>query len=360
MQHEFDISSYDFDLPQEQIAQHPLQQRSASRLLLLDRSRAEIRDYNFVDLPGLLPQGALLVRNVSRVFPARLQGRKASTKGKVEFLLTTPPAMLEAYSWQAGWRQARVEGLIRPGKGLAEGQRIEISPDLELEVLQKKARGQVEVSILWQGDLLDILHSRADLPLPPYIKRQAQDRDYERYQTVYASQAKTGSVAAPTAGLHFDQEIMHRLQKKGFTWADINLYVGYGTFSPVREQDVRKHSMHAEYVEIEAQEADKIEAARQEGRPVLAVGTTCVRALESVMRYCGRIQAFAGWSDLFIYPGFEFQVVSQMLTNFHLPRSSLLLLVSAFAGRQNILYAYQQAVQKGYRFFSYGDCMLIL
>ncbi|MGM0423360.1 MAG: tRNA preQ1(34) S-adenosylmethionine ribosyltransferase-isomerase QueA [Thermodesulfobacteriota bacterium] len=360
MQNEYDISSYDFELPQELIAQHPLRQRSSSRLLLLDKTSGETWDCSFSDLPGLLPKGALLVRNVSRVFPARLVGYKAHTKGRVEFLLTTPLALLKAQPHAAGWTQAQVEGLFRPAKGLAEGQRIEISSQLELEVLHKNGQGQMQARLLWQGDLLDLLHRQAELPLPPYIKRQAQGNDYERYQTVYSSQAKTGSVAAPTAGLHFDQAVMHRLQEQGFAWADINLYVGPGTFSPLRQQDIREHSMHAEYVEIEAQEAEKIEAARQEGRPVLAVGTTCVRALESVVRSWGRIKAFAGWSDLFIYPGFEFQVVNHILTNFHLPRSSLLLMVSAFAGRQNILSAYQQAVQKGYRFFSYGDCMLIL
>ncbi|MFW6388922.1 MAG: tRNA preQ1(34) S-adenosylmethionine ribosyltransferase-isomerase QueA [Desulfohalobiaceae bacterium] len=359
MQQEFDLSSYNFDLPQELIAQQPLQQRSASRLLVLDRASGQTKDLRFVDLPQLLSPGTLLVRNVSRVFPARLLGQKTKTRGRVEFLLTTPLAMLEANPLQAGWNQARVEGLLRPGKGLAQGQRIEFSSQLQLEVLHKNSQGQVEANLFWQGDIQYLLYKLAQLPLPPYIKRQAQDSDYERYQTVYASQAKTGSVAAPTAGLHFDEQVMHSLQEQGLSWADINLYVSYGTFSPLRCQDVRKHSMHAEYVEIEPREADKIEAARQEGRPLLAVGTTTVRALESVMEYRGRIEPFSGWSDLFIYPGFEFRVVQQMLTNFHLPKSSLLLMVSAFAGRKNILAAYREAIKHGYRFFSYGDAMMI-
>lgn len=360
MHNEFDISAYDFHLPQELIAQHPLRHRSSSSLLFLERSLGHTQDYSFRDLPELLPPGALLVRNVSRVFPARLQGLKPETQGRVEFLLTTPLALLSPAKAASGWSQARVQGLLRPGKGVSEGQRIYISPCLELEVLHKQEQGGVQARLLWQGDLGQLLDSQAQLPLPPYIKRQPQASDYERYQTVYASQSKTGSIAAPTAGLHFDQETMARLQDKGFAWADINLYVGYGTFSPLREQDVRRHRMHAEYIEVEAQQAARIEAARQQGRPVVAVGTTCVRALESVLRNCGRIQAYAGWSELYIYPGFQFQVVDHMLTNFHLPKSSLLLMVSAFAGRENILAAYQEAVRKGYRFFSYGDCMLIL
>lgn len=358
--HELNISSYDFDLPQELIAQHPLQKRQDSRLFLLQRSSGQTKDCRFADLPDLLPRDALLVRNVSRVFPARLFGRKVETNAQVEFLLTTPLALINQQIRSAGEKQARVQGLCRPLKHIKAGQRIEFGKDLQLVIQEKKGDGLVTGILAWQDDLYQLLQSYGQLPLPPYIKRQAQPKDLERYQTVYARQDKTGSVAAPTAGLHFNAHILKKMERQGLQWADISLYVGYGTFSPLRVQDVRTHTMHAEYIEISHQEAQKIEQARLQSRPVIAVGTTTVRALESVMRTHGAIRQFSGWSDLFIYPGFEFQIVRHLITNFHLPRSSLLLMVSAFAGRQNILAAYRQAIAWGYRFFSYGDCMLIL
>ncbi len=364
------IENYDFELPAEQIAQHPAQKREDSRLLLLEKSSGLCRDCMFSDLADLLPPDALLVRNVSRVFPARLPGRKLDTGGRAEFLLTTPLALINgagqhacAEQQPAGQQkkhQCRVQGLLKPASRVRPGQSIRFGPGLEFCLEQKKSGGQVTGFLSWQGSLQDKLQAYGQLPLPPYIQREVRGSDLERYQTIYAREDKAGSVAAPTAGLHFDAETMHRLQNKGLQWADINLYVGYGTFSPVRTADVRSHAMHAEYIEIEPEQAQTIEQARQASQPIVAVGTTVVRALESVMRARGKIEPYAAWSDLYIYPGYRFQIVQHLITNFHLPRSSLLLLVSAFAGRENILASYQQAVALGYRFFSYGDCMLIL
>ena len=293
---DFFLSSYRFDLPPEQIAQFPPEERGASRLLVMPRKGApdpcpELRHAMFSELPDLLPPGALIVANNSRVLQARLLGSRF-TGGKVEFLLLTPlPLVMER-----------------------------ASPD--------KVGGADAFSAEAEG-------------------------------LVYARDDKTGSVAAPTAGLHFTPALRERLAARGFEWAEVTLYVGYGTFSPVRSEDIRGHRMHREYVEVPEATAEAVARAKAQGRPVLAVGTTSVRTLEGVAELCGRVQPYTGWTDIFLYPGRSFRVVDAMLTNFHLPESSLLMLVSAFAGRERMLAAYAEAVARGYRFFSYGDAMLI-
>lgn len=317
----------------------------------------------FSDLPELLPPGTLLVGNNSRVAAARLYGVKPSG-GRVEFLLLTPPPLIEPIERPGGWHEADVEGLLRASKPTRPGTELIFSDDLRLIVGDKGAFGRISGRLIWRGELHALIDRLGWMPLPPYIKRDGveseQTEDRARYQTVYARADKAGSAAAPTAGLHFTDELRGRLDERSIGWAEVTLYVGYGTFSPVRTQDIREHTMHAEYIEIDEENAASIAAAKAEGRPVTAVGTTSVRTLESVHALRGRIEPFAGWTDLYLYPGAQFHVVDHMITNFHLPGSSLLIMVSAFSGREIMLDAYRRALDEGFRFFSYGDAMLIL
>jgi S-adenosylmethionine:tRNA ribosyltransferase-isomerase len=328
--------------------------------MVLDRPSGVCADARFRDIVRFLPRGALLVFNESKVFPARLRGRKTDTGGSVEFLLLTPLPLLRIQSSDGGISSAEAEGLLRPARRLRPGQDIRISPDLELRILDGPHRGRASVQITWKGDLLAVLQRDGELPLPPYIKRDESPRDRQRYQTVFARDDKQGSVAAPTAGLHFTPDILSSLASKGIDCAKVTLYVGHGTFTPVQSRDIREHRMHSEFCEIPETAARAIDRAKRRKRPVVAVGTTTVRTLESAAKPCGTIEPFAGWTDLFIYPGFNFRVVDHLITNFHLPRSSLVLMVAAFAGRETLLAAYRRAVRKSYRFFSYGDAMLIL
>lgn len=363
---DFLLQSYCFDLPQEQIAQFPSEERGGSRLLILPRSGdTALCHERFANLPDCLPQGALLVANNSRVLQARLLGTRA-TGGKVEFLLLTPlPLLLErALPDKRGARgcgtfSAEAEGLVRSGGSVREGETFAFGAGISVTVLESGPFGHRRVRLAWQGDLAAAFASTGHIPLPPYIKRADGQEDMSRYQTVYARADKTGSVAAPTAGLHFTPDMREKLAERGFEWAEVTLYVGYGTFSPVRCEDIRSHRMHREYVEVPEATAQAIARAKAQGRPVLAVGTTSVRALEGVAELCGRVQPYTGWTDIFLYPGRGFRVADALLTNFHLPESSLLMLVSAFAGRKRVLEAYAEAVSRGYRFFSYGDAMLI-
>ncbi|MBO4300719.1 MAG: tRNA preQ1(34) S-adenosylmethionine ribosyltransferase-isomerase QueA, partial [Desulfovibrio sp.] len=296
----------------------------------------------------------------SRVVQARLLGRR-ETGGKVEFLLLTPLPLLVRHAriLKSGEHQAEAEGLVRCGGNLHEGECLDFGAGIQVTVLEMGHFGHRRVLLSWKGDLQQAFAATGHIPLPPYIKRSDESEDACRYQTVYARPDKTGSVAAPTAGLHFTETMRAALAAAGFGWAEVTLYVGYGTFSPVRCQDIRDHRMHKEYVEIPETTVAAIDDARLHGRPVVAVGTTSLRALEGVAEQCGRLQAFTGWTDIFFYPGARFRVVDGLLTNFHLPESTLLMLVAAFAGRQRVLTAYAEAVQQGYRFFSYGDAMLI-
>lgn len=354
---EFNLQSYDFDLPEAQIAQDPTDKRGESRLLVLDRTSGAVRDAMFADLPDLLPPGALLVVNNTKVLPARLIGRKESG-GKVEFLLLTPLALITPQTGPDGLRVSTAEGLLKASKGPRQGDRLHF-PGLELRVLEKGEFGRAKVEMRWHGDLAGHFLSQGHIPLPPYIHREDKSEDHTRYQTVYSREDKLGSVAAPTAGLHFTPEIMDALGKRGIGLAEVTLYVGYGTFSPVRAQDIREHVMHAEYAEVSEETALAVAKAKAEGRPVVAVGTTTSRTLESMATALSGIGPFTGWTDIFIRPGYQFKVVDQLITNFHLPRSSLIIMVCTLAGRQQIIDAYNHAVRQGFRFFSYGDAMLI-
>ena len=351
------LENYRYDLPENQIAQTPAHCREAARLLVLNR-KDTTRTYAHVrDLGAYLPENALLVVNNTKVIPARIHGTK-KTGGKVEFLLLTPLPLLTPRQ-DGDLKIVEVEGLLRASKSPRAGDVIHFGSCLELTVLHKGDFGKSRVQLRYAGELQDIFQAQGEMPLPPYIHRQAENEDKTRYQTVYARADKAGSVAAPTAGLHFTNKLRESLSHQGITWAEVTLYVGYGTFSPVRTPDIRNHRMHQEYVEIPEETAEAIRRAKSEGRPVVAVGTTSARSLEGMYRELGSIGPFQGTTDIFIYPGYKFQIVDKLLTNFHLPESSLVIMVSALAGRTTVLNAYAEALKKGFRVFSYGDAMLI-
>ncbi|HJD96197.1 tRNA preQ1(34) S-adenosylmethionine ribosyltransferase-isomerase QueA [Mailhella massiliensis] len=359
---DFQLSSYDYELPEERIAQYPPKERGASRLMVLDRESGRNIHTTFSHLAEFLPEGALLVANNSCVVPARLFGHKPSG-GKAELLLLTPPPLLKACSVKEGdWSRAQAEVLLRPSRSIRVGDRLTFDDCIEAQVLEKKDFGRHEVMLFWKNDLVECMKRIGRLPLPPYIKREQSGEDIARYQTVYADREKSGSVAAPTAGLHFTEEMRKILAGQGIGWAEVTLHVGYGTFSPVRESDIREHPMHSEYVEISPESAEAVRRAREEGRPVIAVGTTSCRTLEGCAAQSGGeipVGGWHGWTNIFIYPGYEFRVVDHLITNFHLPQSSLIMLVAALCGRERILSAYAEAVREEYRFFSYGDAMFI-
>lgn len=361
MNEDYLLESYDFDLPERQIAQYPSQSRDQSRLLLLDRQgswASSPRDALFSELPAYLPENALLVANNVRVLPARIKWRRPGG-GKADFLLLSPlPALVEAASLDRdGFCSVKAEALLKPASRFQIGQDMDLCPNLGCKIVEKGEYGRHLVILRWKGDLEKIFNDNGTLPLPPYIKRESEFSDAKRYQTIYAS--KSGAIAAPTAGLHFSPHLRQKLSDKNLEWREISLYVGYGTFSPVRSENIRQHTMHKEYLEIDASTATAIREALEDGRPVISIGTTSLRALEGLVEARGDVGEYAGWTDIFIYPGFNFKVVDALITNFHLPKSSLLMLVSAFAGRKTILNAYAYAIRKGYRFFSYGDAMLI-
>ncbi|THB66658.1 MAG: tRNA preQ1(34) S-adenosylmethionine ribosyltransferase-isomerase QueA [Desulfovibrio sp.] len=355
----FSLSDYNYELPEDRIAQHPAIHRDESRLLVLNRDHSELEFSIFRDLAKWLPPGALLVANNTKVSPARLWGTKTSG-GKVEFLLLTPMPLLEPVPESDGFTKARVRGLLRASKGFKPGDKVLFNEDFHLVVHGVGEFGNNEICLHWRGDLAQLLSCLGHMPLPPYIKRPDSREDCERYQTTYAHDNKAGSVAAPTAGLHFTPELRSALMQQGFEWAEVTLHVGYGTFSPIRCSDIRDHAMHEEYAEINRETARRINIAKEQGRPVIAVGTTSIRTLEGVFAQTGAIEPFSGWINLYIRPGFSFQVIDGCLTNFHLPKSSLLVMISALAGREQVLDAYAHALENGFRFFSYGDSMLII
>ncbi len=358
---DFFLASYHFALPEENIAQQPLGCRDSSRLLVVDCLASETRDRQFSDLCDYLAPGDLLVVNNTRVFPARLLGRK-ETGGKAELLILEYPVPepQEAEGESDGWQQAEVVGLVKSAKRPQPGGKLLFSEDLFGTVRELLPDGKVRVALHFRGDLAGLLEAHGQMPLPPYIRREEgqSEEDRQRYQTVYAE--SPGAVAAPTAGLHFTPELLARIQAHGVRLAQVTLHVGYGTFAPVRVEDIREHAIHAEYLMVSEEAAALVNETKATGGRVWAVGTTSVRALEFAAEPTGRVSARCGFCDLYIYPGFQFRVVDNLITNFHLPQSSLLFLVSALAGRARILAAYGEAVEKGYRFYSYGDAMALI
>ncbi|HYH84836.1 MAG TPA: tRNA preQ1(34) S-adenosylmethionine ribosyltransferase-isomerase QueA [Pyrinomonadaceae bacterium] len=350
------ISDFDYELPEELIAQHPLARRDASRMLVVKREDESLRDRLFSDFPSELREGDALVVNNTRVFPARLVGRREPTGGRVELLLVRRRGDLGAQVW---------ETLARPARRLDAGERVTFGDGrLRGEVISATEDGAGRVvRFESEGDFGVLLEEFGQMPLPPYIKREgddlaAREEDRERYQTVYA--AAPGAIAAPTAGLHFTPRVLETLRAEGVRVAEITLHVGHGTFAPVRVEDLGQHRVAPEVFEIDRAAADEINRARGRGGRIFAVGTTTVRALETAADESGRVRAGRGETGLTITPGYRFRVVDALLTNFHLPRSSLLVLVGAFAGRDLALSAYRHAVGARYRFYSYGDCMLIV
>jgi S-adenosylmethionine:tRNA ribosyltransferase-isomerase len=342
------VSLFDYHLPEELIAQYPLPERDESRLLILNRDTRDIQHTTFAQLPEFLSPGDLMVLNNTRVIPARLIGRKERTGGKVEILLLSPCE-----------REGLWEALVKRSSRIGPGTKVIFGDGrLAAKVLGKTtAQGRL-IQFEHNGDLRGLLEEFGRPPLPPYIKREAEDGDRERYQTIYAK--RNGAVAAPTAGLHFTKALLDRIEAKHIKTVELTLHVGLGTFQPVRVENVEEHNLHAEDLEITSDVAQQIDEAKVSGGRIVAVGTTAVRALESSADANGRVIPRSGSTDIFIYPGHKFRVVDALVTNFHLPRSSLLMLVSAFAGREFIMEAYKEAVRKQYRFYSYGDAMLIL
>ncbi|MDQ7095508.1 tRNA preQ1(34) S-adenosylmethionine ribosyltransferase-isomerase QueA [Desulfosporosinus sp. PR] len=337
------VSEFDFELPESLIAQHPVEPRDASRLMVVDRNNGSIEHHTFRDLAALLKAGDVLVLNNTRVIPARLIGEKEGSQAKIEVLLLK---RLELNVWEA---------LIKPGKRLKVGQKVSFGKGmLRCELQDILENGNRKITFSYSGVFETILDQLGEMPLPPYITAQLEDQ--ERYQTVYAKER--GSVAAPTAGLHFTPELLGELKAKGVEIVEILLHVGLGTFRPVKVEDIQEHVMHSEYYRVEEAAAERINRAKLEGRRVIAVGTTAARTLESVGSQ-GKVIPGEGWTDIFIYPGYVFKIVDALLTNFHFPKSTLVMLVSALAGRELILKAYNLAVAEQYRFYSFGDAMFI-
>jgi S-adenosylmethionine:tRNA ribosyltransferase-isomerase len=336
------ISEFDYELPEELIAQYPLEPRSASRLLTLDGASGALADRKFNELPDLLDAGDLLIGNNTRVIRARLVGRKDSG-GRIEVLLER---LLD---------ESRALAQVRASKPPRIGMRLHIEPEGELRVLSRQEEF-FELEAIAPTTLSALMARAGHVPLPPYIRRADEAQDNERYQTIYSRHQ--GAVAAPTAGLHFDQPLLDRLAERGIEMDYITLHVGAATFQPLRVQEIEFHQMHAEHIEVSARLCKKIIAVKARGSRVVSVGTTVMRALESAAAG-GRLAQLSGETRIFIYPGYRFCVADHLITNFHLPQSTLLLLVCAFAGRDRVLGAYQHAVEQGYRFYSYGDAMLV-
>ena len=337
-----DVKDFYYDLPQELIAQDPLEDRSSSRLMVLDKITGEVEHRHFKDITEYLRPGDCLVINNTKVIPARLYGVKEGTEAKIEILLLKRK---ENDIW---------ETLVKPGKKCKIGTKIVFGEGiLTGEVVDIVEEGNRLIQFHYEGIFEEILDRLGQMPLPPYITHQLQDKN--RYQTVYAKY--DGSAAAPTAGLHFTPELLQQVRDMGVEIAEVTLHVGLGTFRPVKETDVLKHHMHSEFYKIEQSEADKINKAKKEGHRVIAVGTTSTRTLESAADENGFLTEKSGWTEIFIYPGYQFKVIDALITNFHLPESTLVMLVSALAGREHVLAAYETAVEEKYRFFSFGDAM---
>ena len=335
---------FDYALPEELIAQTPLDRRDASRRLCLDKVTGEFSHHHFYELPDFLKPGDCLILNNSRVLPARLLGKRLPGGGACEVLLLIDRG---EQTWEC---------IVRPGKHLRAGARMSFGDgELTAEVTQVLEGGNRMVRFSYEGIFLEVLEHLGKMPLPPYIREELQDR--ERYQTVYSK--VNGSAAAPTAGLHFTPELLGKIQEKGVKLGYVTLHVGLGTFRPVKEEDITDHDMHSEYCVIPQETADLINETKANGGRVICVGTTSCRTIESWAKEDGHMEASAGWTDIFIYPGYKFKVMDALVTNFHLPQSTLIMLVSALAGREHVLAAYEEAVRERYRFFSFGDAMFI-
>ena len=340
------LSDFDYDLPPDRIAQTPLQRRDASRLMVIDRQTGEFHHTQFSQIGEFLPDKSLLVLNDTKVIPARLIGNKSETGGKIELLLVDEK---EHDTWEV---------LTKPRRSLSIGTQLVFGNGvLEAEVLEKPENGNCIVRFSYEGAFFEILAGIGLVPLPPYIRRLPNEEDKVRYQSVYA--ATEGAIAAPTAGLHFTPELLEELRSNGIETVMLTLHVGIGTFQPVKVENVKTHKMHAEYIHLAETEANQIQQAREADSKIVAIGTTVVRALETV-GVTDTVTPYNGYSELFIYPGYQFKIVDVLLTNFHLPKSTLLMLVSAFADSVLIQKAYQEALEYNYRFYSYGDAMLIL
>ena len=337
-------SDFNFDLPQELIAQVPIKDRTSSRLMVLDKETGEIEHRIFRDIIDYLNPGDCLVLNDTRVIPARLIGSKVETGGKIEFLLLK---RTEDDTW---------ETLVKPGKRAKIGARFSFGDGkLIAEVVGMSDDGARIVKFEYDGIFEEILDELGNMPLPPYITEKLEEK--ERYQTVYSKH--NGSAAAPTAGLHFTKELLHKIEEKGVDLAFITLHVGLGTFRPVKVEDVTNHQMHSEYYIVTEEAAEKINRAKASGHRVISVGTTSTRTIESVADENGIVKAKSGWTNIFIYPGYKWKVIDNLITNFHLPESTLIMLVSSLAGKDHVLNAYKEAVKERYRFFSFGDAMFI-
>jgi S-adenosylmethionine:tRNA ribosyltransferase-isomerase len=342
-------SDFDYPLPEDLVASHPADRRDGSRLLVLDRETGALRDRTFPDLLEYLAEGDALVVNDTRVFPARLLGRK-STGARAEILLLSPlPEDAEQRTWQA---------LVRPGGKLKPGRVVQVGDAFQVIIEDSFGDGSRRVRLEGEGDPWDLIERHGDVPLPPYIRRPGNAADRERYQTVYARER--GSVAAPTAGLHFTAGLLEQVEALGVSVVPVTLHVGVGTFRPVDVERVEDHRMHSERYELSDGAARLLNRARAGGRRVWAVGTTSARTLETAISPNGSFRSSTGWTDLFIHPPYRFRAVDGLLTNFHLPRSSLLMLVAALTGRERVLEAYRHAAEQRYRFYSYGDAMLVV
>ncbi len=338
------VSDFDFDLPEELIAQHPLEKRDASRLMVLDKNTGSIEHRSFHDVAEYLNEGDTLVLNNTRVMPARLIGEKEETGGKIEFLLLK---RVEGDKWEC---------LAKPGKRAKIGQTFVFGEGkLKCKVVDIIEEGNRIIEFSYDGIFEQVLDELGEMPLPPYITEKLDDK--ERYQTVYSKEK--GSAAAPTAGLHFTKELLEEIKAKGVNIAYLTLHVGLGTFRPVKVEDINEHIMHSEFYHLDKENADLINETKKRGNKVIAVGTTSTRTLETIGDENGFVREQSGWTDIFLYPGYKYKVIDELITNFHLPESTLIMLVSALAGKENVMNAYNTAVNEKYRFFSFGDSMLI-
>jgi len=338
------VTDFDFYLPEELIAQHPMEKRDEARLMVMDKENGRIEHKVFKDIIDYLEPGDCLVLNDTRVLPARLIGSKEGTGGKIEFLLLR---RVDKDTW---------ETLVKPGKRAQIGTRFQFGErELKAEVIALGEEGSRIVKFEYEGIFEEVLDKLGQMPLPPYITERLEDK--EMYQTVYSREQ--GSAAAPTAGLHFTKELLQKIKEKGVNIAFLTLHVGLGTFRPVKVENIEEHNMHAEYYCMSKETADIINKTKESGKNVIAVGTTSCRTLEAIGDENGRVREQSGWTNIFIFPGYKYKIVNKLITNFHLPQSTLIMLVSALAGKENVMNAYETAVRENYKFFSFGDAMFI-